>query len=346
MTNGECPLIIWTLRRTGGTNLASHVGVKYHEPFNNDRIFGDVSKSWREKLDRAELRLGVAKALHGNPSIKHCVETVPDEVTQELVRQSVKKGYQHIFLIRRKPDGRVLSLQFASSFGIWGAEHAKKKPLDEIESLVSDQVLPIESMIEQEIKDRKTLKQTYEQILSEDAIPAIAVFEDVYDSFNAPVSIALFERLCNHVGVAHPENDEELAKILFSGGQNTNEKYRLYRNYPEYLKEIAKIGVFSLGGRLPTLKVDRADFHEDAVIEIFEPRQSWRSDLVRIEGIAFQSSGERAWRIFAGELEIPAIWNLPSPRFAKRVGLHAGGTSRFVALDVPLEHLASLSFHN
>ena len=50
MKRTKRPFIIWTLRRTGGTILAAHIGVKHHEPFNKDRIFGDVSKAWLRKV--------------------------------------------------------------------------------------------------------------------------------------------------------------------------------------------------------------------------------------------------------------------------------------------------------
>lgn len=342
MKRTKRPFIIWTLRRTGGTNLAAHIGVKHHEPFNKDRIFGDVSKAWLATKDEAGLRSGVKAALKGNPSIKHCVETVPEHVTQELLRQSVKKGYQHIFLIRRKPHGRVLSLQFAKSFDIWGADHARKKSLDEVETAIAGQELPIKSMIRQEVGDRKALRLAFDEILSLGVTPAIAVFEDVYDAFNAPVSIALFGRICDHVGAARPQSDEEVNKILFSGGQNTNDKYKLYQNYEEYLEKIAGIGEFALGGTLPDLAVDRSNLPKDAVVEIFKPRQSWRSDLIRVEGVAFSGEGTGAWRLSAEGRDLPVIWNLPSPKFAKKLDQPAAKSSRFVALDVPLGHAEAL----
>jgi hypothetical protein len=336
------PFIIWTLRRTGGTNLADHIGVKHHEPFNKDRVFGEVSTAWIETKDETGLQVGVKAALKGNPSIKHCVETVPEEVTRELVRQSVKKGYQHIFLIRRKPHGRVLSLQFAESFDIWGADHARKRSLGEVEAAVADQDLPINSMIRQEVGDREALRFAYEQILSLDVTPAIAVFEDIYDAFNAPLSIALFDRICGHVGAARPQSDEEVNKILFSGGQNTNDKYKLYRNYDEYLEKIAGIGEFALGGILPDVTIDRSSLPEDTVVEIFKPRQSWRSDLIKVEGLAFHSASTGLWQLTADGLNLSVIWNLPSPTFANKRGNKAANASRFVALDVTFENATKL----
>lgn len=340
----EHPFIIWTLRRTGGTNLATHLGVEHHEPFNEDRVFGDVSKAWRQNVDEAWLKSLVNAALNGKPSIKHCVETVPDEVTQELVRQSVKLGYQQVFLIRRKPYGRLLSLKFAESFNIWGPEHVLKESLTEVSTAVAEQNLPIDSMIRQEVGDRKTLQLVFEQILSLGAKPAVVVFEDLYDFFNAPVSIALLDRICEHVGVSRPHCDETVAGMLFSGGQKTSEKYKLYRNYEEYLEKIAKIGEYSLGGSLPNLQVDYSNLPEDTLIEIFKPRHSWRSDLIRVEGVAFCNKSTGSWQLTADGLELPVIWNLPSPKFADKCGNKAAKASRFIALDVTFEHATKLKF--
>ena len=51
------PFIIWTLRRTGGTNLATRLMAlsQYpkleHEPFNPDRVHGHVTRNWVEHCD-------------------------------------------------------------------------------------------------------------------------------------------------------------------------------------------------------------------------------------------------------------------------------------------------------
>ena len=67
------PFIIWTLQRTGGTNLAKQsvsrsdlmcnqhesVSMDYkpldHEPFNMDRVYGHITRQWMASRDEGVL---------------------------------------------------------------------------------------------------------------------------------------------------------------------------------------------------------------------------------------------------------------------------------------------------
>src|SRR5687767_10672415 len=101
--------IIWTLQRTGGTNLARRlferaslveaarekvqepgsIGAKwlgavasqwsFHEPFNygkKSRIFGPVTERWVTTNDRQALDTALAEICSLRIGLKHCVEMV------------------------------------------------------------------------------------------------------------------------------------------------------------------------------------------------------------------------------------------------------------------------------
>lgn len=127
------PYILWTLRRTGGTTLASilsqassHPKVA-HEPFNPDRIYGDVGKKWEESGDILRTREDISSILKLTPSIKHCFEIVPMQLNSILLQETTREGYRHIILRRRSEVERLFSLEVASLTGAWGPEDAKRK---------------------------------------------------------------------------------------------------------------------------------------------------------------------------------------------------------------------------
>ena len=113
------PLLIWTLQRSGGTNLTRRLEVLAglahgeHEPFNVEREFGHITRDWLARPDRATLDTAMHAACTQRRLIKHCVELVPWEVSQALAEQSVDLGYRHLFLYREQPRDRLLSLTFA-----------------------------------------------------------------------------------------------------------------------------------------------------------------------------------------------------------------------------------------
>jgi hypothetical protein len=112
------PFIIWTLQRTGGTNLTSRLVEKFglketdHEPFNLGRLYGNVTKHWNDYKDAAVLHCSMQAIAAERNVIKHCMEMVPWEVTRALAEAAVHAGYKHLFLYRESPRDRLLSLHF------------------------------------------------------------------------------------------------------------------------------------------------------------------------------------------------------------------------------------------
>lgn len=84
---GSAPIIIWTLRRTGGTNLGASLFERapfeavQQEPFNDDRLYGAVTQAFRSSGDEDALRNSLRDIVAGKVLIKHCVETVPPRLS-------------------------------------------------------------------------------------------------------------------------------------------------------------------------------------------------------------------------------------------------------------------------
>ncbi|MEM2174563.1 MAG: hypothetical protein QXI58_02935 [Candidatus Micrarchaeia archaeon] len=97
-------LIIWTLRRTGGTNFTGKISnllkdrfrIVQHEPFNLDRIFGFITQEFKEgNVDKTRDLL--VQELSIPTLIKHCVETVPRDFNFLLADIIFEMCYFNLF---------------------------------------------------------------------------------------------------------------------------------------------------------------------------------------------------------------------------------------------------------
>ena len=89
-TNKSHPFIIWTFRRTGGTNISSRLfessnfKVHQHEPFNAGREYQWIRDHWNKHKDKKHLYRQLDKILSKKILMKHCLEMVPDEVNTAI----------------------------------------------------------------------------------------------------------------------------------------------------------------------------------------------------------------------------------------------------------------------
>ena len=126
------PFIIWTFRRTGGTNTSSRLfefsdfKVHQHEPFNADREYNWILIHWKKHKDKQHLYSQLEKILSKKILMKHCVEMVPDVFNTAIAELSNKYGYKHLFLYREDPVDRLLSLKYAQE-NIWLKRSLYKK---------------------------------------------------------------------------------------------------------------------------------------------------------------------------------------------------------------------------
>lgn len=139
------PFIIWTLQRTGGTNFTNKLvklsGLKktQDEPFNRKRELGYITTEWLQDGNKKRLRESIRDVYNSGRCIKHSMEQVPWAVSEALAMESRSAEYNHLFLYRKNPLHRLLSLEYARRTGVWGRRHlpnsknddvAFKKPLD------------------------------------------------------------------------------------------------------------------------------------------------------------------------------------------------------------------------
>ncbi|HBS50774.1 MAG TPA: hypothetical protein DEA05_12150 [Rhodobacteraceae bacterium] len=128
----EKPILILTLRRTGGTSLAQFLanlpgsGPFKHEPFNVDRPFGQVHSAFRETQDRTALDRDIAEVMRDHPNVKHCIDNTPYRLSTGLIDFARDAGYRFLVLTRRDNARRLLSLAVAQSTGAWGSRQAAK----------------------------------------------------------------------------------------------------------------------------------------------------------------------------------------------------------------------------
>ncbi|HEX8234272.1 MAG TPA: hypothetical protein VF559_13110 [Caulobacteraceae bacterium] len=119
-------LIVWTLRRTGGTTLqrilqlAYQEGRVYAEPFNWDRAFGPYSKRLARGGSAAEFYASLLPELDRPLVIKHCVELMQRKVNAALFSVSLLQEFRHVILYRKDELARMRSLVIAESTGFWG----------------------------------------------------------------------------------------------------------------------------------------------------------------------------------------------------------------------------------
>jgi hypothetical protein len=121
----EVPLLIIGLRRVGGTSLVHFLSLVSghptleHEPFNVERQLGGITTAYERSGDVRRLRADIEQALTPEANVKHCIETVPFEVTRALVEVCAEKGYAIFLLTRRDESRRLMSLFLAQETGVW-----------------------------------------------------------------------------------------------------------------------------------------------------------------------------------------------------------------------------------
>jgi len=208
------PLIIWTLRRTGGTSLARQLfaslpfPVLEHEPFNPDRAQGGLARRWSQgDAERATVRSRLEQLLEPGPSIKHCLELFPASFNLALAELCAKRGYVHLFLSRRDALHRLLSLQSAQSSGRWGARQVAASGM----GAAPTSALPVAELLRHERQCRQQLLLVHDQLRQHRAPVLDVDFADLFSSPEATVSATL-RRLVE--GVLGPQDEQGRASSL------------------------------------------------------------------------------------------------------------------------------------
>lgn len=252
------PFIIWTFRRTGGTNLGQRLFERSpferskHEPFNVDRSFGRVTSHWIEHQDEEALLRSLNEICDEKWLIKHCMEMVPEPINQMLAEVSSATGYRHLFLYRKNPLDRLLSLEFAERSGAWGREQAEQGQLDE--SIFSDS-LPIQKILDHEWRCREIAQGTFARLSQHGRRPLAVAFEDLFTSNDAIHPQMVLRTILSFLGLSLNEQQEDklITQLLNQGEQGTRDQYVRFPNYNELKDALNSLGPLEIPAQsLPT----------------------------------------------------------------------------------------------
>lgn len=358
------PFIIWTLQRTGGTNLARRLfeasglpgtdgrplstgglldrvtdAWKLHEPFNyghgsEDRPFGFASERFLKGGSPRELdAVTHAVCAHRLP-LKHCVEMVPPEVTRSLAMASVRHGYRHVFLYRRNPLDRLLSMEFARRSGVWGpALKGSAAPDHEIFS----RPLDVDALIAHERTSGERLEQTWQWLVTAGAQPLPLAYEDIYQPALPAQARERLMHLLHALGLGKGRESDNafIDEIIGSGDQGTRERYHAFAGIDALREQLAALTLFSRNDGAGKPCAERAEalprwILHTAVDDL--PELCWPDMPFPLGGVVVlaQDAPSDAELRLDGHANGSAHWQLPSPLMAQRFpGARNGSHARF-----------------
>lgn len=245
------PFIVWTFRRSGGTNLAqaifdaSEFECIEHEPFNIDRVFGYIINSYEQNQDIDLARKKVQKVLSEKINIKHCLEIIPPEINSLILEESIKLGYKHMFLYREQSTNRLLSLNYAMKTDIWGGNDRLKVELNDID--YSDPV-DVDFFLHHEEHCRREMWRIYRYLVDIGEKPVSVSFEMLYQSdfiYSGMLVKDIFSYFELNQDVI---TIDFLKKILYGGGQGTKSDYLRFPGAVTLQKKSSGMSDFKLNG--------------------------------------------------------------------------------------------------
>ena len=247
MSNTKKPFIIWTLQRTGGTNLTkylislSRLSGK-HEPFNQVREYGTITENWLLQKNIDKLHKDINEILEKPQVIKHCVEMVPWRVSDELARISLQKGYESLFLYRKSSVQRLLSMEFSERTKKWGP---KSEITSATEEKAFEEELNIPKLIAHESKSIELMNTFWRKVSKRNYKPMSISFESIYES-KLPQAISVVNGVLEHLHLSEKIDPEDLvAKLRSTGNQNTRNSYHRFKGISQLEKELKTLPSFA-----------------------------------------------------------------------------------------------------
>jgi hypothetical protein len=282
----ETPIIIWTHRRCGGTNLAaalfksSNYTPIQHEPFNVDRCFGEMQTQLADGSYRGDLISDVRRVLKSRPLIKHCLEIIHKDLNDAIIEVTNELDYKHLFLYRELATDRLLSLNYALLTGIWGSEQKI-----EIDENVFSEAVNVKSLISHEEHCRREMARIHSILIENSSKPISVSFEMLYRS-NFEYSCLLVKDIFLCLGVDGSILSEEfLSKTLKGGGQGTKNEYRRFNRADELEQKSKSLGRFTLYTELDfTFDIDVVS-SEINFLELWSPLPSVQSGKYHYLGV-------------------------------------------------------------
>ena len=231
------PIIIWTWRRTGGTNLSeflfkvSSLDEIEQEPFNHDRVFGAIRKRFEQDEDPAWLEQQLRQVLGTRPLLKHCLEIIPNGLNRALAEVTTALGYEHLFLFREIASERLLSFHLARKTGVWDARNHSEYPApDEIEATC----IPTNRLIRHEIACREKMSDIFLLLLSNQQNPHVMSYEGLFLRRDEECIAELQDIICGLGGI---DVDRHLLNSALLDKKRPGEKilYHRFSNYQNFL---------------------------------------------------------------------------------------------------------------
>jgi hypothetical protein len=349
------PFIIWTLQRTGGTNLARRLfersGLleaakaavaagtpgavwlenindqwKLHEPFNTGklpRVFSRVTEQWINTKDKDALAGAMDEMCSLKLPIKHCVEMVPWEISEALAVAACKADYANIFLYRKNPVNRLLSLQFAKLSGIWGPE---LKGENELNEKIFAQPLPVAKLVDHEKRSARRLGDIWRYLTAQNSCPRALAYEDVFQAGNDDQPAREIMTLLSSLQLSQGKKNDLafVSEIIGRGDQGTRDKYRHFIGIEELEAALKDGPRFTPETAKCSMEVVREN--EDhrlllhAAIDAF-PTSLECGQSFELGGVAVlnePSPQGSALRLVTGGAETDIKWDISSPWMAKR----------------------------
>lgn len=239
------PYVIWTMRRTGGTTLATllsllseHPRVQ-HEPFNTDRKFGQVTKDFLESASKRKLRAALLECLAPRPVIKHCYELINPVFNATLMQVTTELGYRHIILDRHNETDRIASLGVAQLTGVWGRDEAQQKyPAIEAGEVAMAPMDANHAKHQLQLCHQRRLELAKLTARAKPA-PFVVYFEDIYSDPQA--GRALIERLLAYLGV-RPQDfanyDQLVEDALLGRDQKSRRVFQAVPNFEQVCADL------------------------------------------------------------------------------------------------------------
>lgn len=328
----ESPIIIWTHRRCGGTNLAaalfrssSYTPIE-HEPFNVDRCFGQMQSQLAEGSYQGDLVEDVRQVLKNKPLIKHCLEIIHKDLNDAILKVTNELDYKHLFLYRELATDRLFSLNYARLTGIWGSEQKK-----EIDESIFSETIDVKSLIAHEEHCRKEMARIHSALIENNKQPISVSFEMLYRS-NFEYSCLLVKDIFDCLGVDDSIVSEEfLSKTLKGGGQGTKNEYRRFNGADELDEKSISLGRFTLYAKLDfKFDIDLVSSEVD-LLELWSPLPSVQSGKYHYLG-ALVCNGNFDYVIPDIEDTFIAVNNIASPRIgAMHPDTPNSNNSRFIS---------------
>lgn len=220
------PYIILTFRRTGGTSLMSFMaqvsdfGMAPHEPFNNERVWGHITRAFKDTGDVEAMEAAVRAGLAETPNIKHCFEIIPQEITRFLIEETVRLGYRVYLLTRRDEPGRMASLFTAMATGAWGPEQAAEIYPKVISGEIEPKKIDPKQMRRRMMQDARHLGQVLAMLRHRTVDYKWMVFEELYKGDTAVEDQAI--AIAAELGATIAPDDPRLG-LFTRGGQGSGQ---------------------------------------------------------------------------------------------------------------------------